>query len=517
MNIHTRKRAIFMRSVARRNDSFGADTEGFALSSQRKAQITRRNAVSAQEPKKFALSSQRKLSVLLIVGILILSAKECDMKPMGPGDGGDPEPVVAKPLRLARTVVADPGVTFATNDFFGRSIANVGDLDGDGGTVLAVGAINIDGVRGAIYLLSYDDEGALQSTKKIGHEVDETNGMAITLAPSLSTGDQFGYSIVNVGDLSGNGNTVLAVGAAGTDTGRGAVYLLPFSTSGNLASEPTKIASGIMNGPTLAATDRFAEDLANAGDLYGNKGTVLAVGAPGDDTGADAAGAIYLLSFNATGSLMETTKIASGTDNAPAGIARLDRFGVSVTNAGDLYGNKGTVLAVGAESDDAGGLTGSNRGAIYLLSFTAAGILDGTAKITHGLDETNASTNANAPILQIGELFGRSIANVGNLDGEGSTVLAVGANHASGDSGSEGGIHLLSFNASGSLASSTNIGHGTTNGPMLASNDKFGQSIANAGNLDGSGGRVLVVGATGAGSSAGEFHLLYFSPSADDE
>ena len=85
MKIHTRKRAIFMRSVARRNDSFGADTEGFALSSQCKAQITRRNAVSAQEPKKFALSSQRKLSVLLVVGIVILSAKECEMDPMGPG------------------------------------------------------------------------------------------------------------------------------------------------------------------------------------------------------------------------------------------------------------------------------------------------------------------------------------------------------------------------------------------------------------------------------------------------
>ena len=86
MKIHTRKRAIFMRSVDRRNDSFGADTEGFALSSQRKAQITRRNAVSAQEPKKFALSSQRKLSVLLVVGIVILSAKECEMGPGGDGD-----------------------------------------------------------------------------------------------------------------------------------------------------------------------------------------------------------------------------------------------------------------------------------------------------------------------------------------------------------------------------------------------------------------------------------------------
>ena len=89
MKIYPSKSSMLVRSVARRNDSFGADTEGFALSSQRKAQITRRNAVSAQEPKKFALSSQRKLSVLLVVGIVILSAKDCDMKPMGPGGDGD--------------------------------------------------------------------------------------------------------------------------------------------------------------------------------------------------------------------------------------------------------------------------------------------------------------------------------------------------------------------------------------------------------------------------------------------
>ena len=88
MQIHPSKRAMLMRSVDRRNDSFGADTEGFALSSQRKAQITRGNAVSAQEPKKFALSSQRKLSVLLMVGLVILSMAnaQCDMKPVGLGD-----------------------------------------------------------------------------------------------------------------------------------------------------------------------------------------------------------------------------------------------------------------------------------------------------------------------------------------------------------------------------------------------------------------------------------------------
>ena len=48
--------------------------------------VDRRNAVSAQKPKKFALSSQRKLSVLLVAGIIILSAKECEMGPGGDGD-----------------------------------------------------------------------------------------------------------------------------------------------------------------------------------------------------------------------------------------------------------------------------------------------------------------------------------------------------------------------------------------------------------------------------------------------
>ena len=111
MKIHTSKRAIVMRSVARRNDSFGADTEGFALSSQRKAQITRRNAVSAQEPKRFALSSQRKLSVLLVVGIVILSAKECEMDMMG--KGGD-KPVTFAYICTGGTAVEGTTTTEGT-------------------------------------------------------------------------------------------------------------------------------------------------------------------------------------------------------------------------------------------------------------------------------------------------------------------------------------------------------------------------------------------------------------------
>ena len=108
--------------------------------------------------------AMRMRVVLLVVGLVILSAKECEI-----------DPVVSDPLAPTRTVKVTHGVSLATEDYFGSSIAFAGDLDGDGGTVLAVGAALDDtggASRGAIYLLSYNAAGVLQSTKKIAHGVD---------------------------------------------------------------------------------------------------------------------------------------------------------------------------------------------------------------------------------------------------------------------------------------------------------------------------------------------------------
>ena len=581
MNIHTSKRAVFVRSFARRNDSFGADTEGFALSSQRKAQIDRRNAVSAQEPKKFALSSQRKLSVLLVVGIVILSAKECAMDPMGPGGdksfayicpngtvtegtakAADTEkcsacnegfnlsantcvasaPVVsvpvyqhplasalspAGPFSLANSAEVVHGKTLAIFDTFGKAVAFAGDLHDDGGTVLAVGAPRDDtnGTdRGAIYLLSYNASGVLQSTKKIASGVDETNTES-TLAPALANNENFGNSIANAGDLYGNGNTVLAVGATGENTFRGAIYLLSFNNATASLTGTTKIASGMTNAPSLAPGDGLGISIANAGDLDGGGGVVLAVGATGDDTGGNLAGAMYLLSFNPAGALQNTKKIAHNLDatnadsnaNAPS-LAADYGFGSSIANAGDLYGDGNTVLAVGSS----GTLFGiSDVGAIHLLSFSPTGTLQNIKQISHNLDETDADSNANAPRLLLNGRFGSSLANAGDLDGGGGVVLAVGATGDATGGISAGAIYLLSFNPAGSLSTiPTKITHSTINGPTLAANYSFGSSLASAGNLDGSGGRVLAIGGAGNSSAptnkTGALQLLYFSPPAEE-
>ena len=506
--ICTSKRAIFMRSV------------------------DRRNAVSAQEPKRFALSSQRKLAYLLVAGIIILSAKECEM---GPG-GGSPNPVVndpfasTGPLVIARAVEVNHGQPLLPDDRFGISVAFAGNLDGKGGTVLAVGASTSRGFNDdAIYLLSYDPTGALQSTKRIGHGVDETNeGAATKNTPTLVRGERFGASIANAGNLYGGGNTVLAVGATGDDTDgtdAGAIYLLSFNTSGSLTNT-TKITSEMDKGLSLANRDGFGSSIANAGDLDGGGGTVLAVGAQGDDTGGDNRGAMYLLSFNGNGVLQNTKKIAHGLDgtntasnnNAPTIIDEDANFGNSIANAGDLDGGGGTVLAVGAWGDNTGG---DAKGAMYLLSFNGNGVLQNTKKIAHDLDETNATSNNNAPTIGDQASFGSSIANAGDLDGGGGTVLAVGAFLAF---DTIGAVFLLSFDATGRITAPviqmSSRGLEPRN-PPTDGGDRFGSSLANAGNLDGRGGRVLAVGRPGSWAAqtnkTGALQLLYFSPPAEDE
>ena len=62
------------------------------------------------------------------------------------------------------------GPTLANGDHFGSSVASLGDLDGDGVTDLAVGAIG-DATgrtnRGAVYVLFMNANGTVKSSQKI--------------------------------------------------------------------------------------------------------------------------------------------------------------------------------------------------------------------------------------------------------------------------------------------------------------------------------------------------------------
>jgi hypothetical protein len=348
------------------------------------------------------------------------------------------------------------GPTLGPASFFGKSIASVGDLDGDGIVDLAVGARN-DSTgdygynRGAVYVLMLNADGTVKDSTKIAHE---TNG-----GPTLSDQDYFGASITSLGDLDGDGITDLAVGAdrdpiGGDGDFRGAVHVLLMNSDGTVKSG-TKIASGTNGGPTLGLNSFFGKSITAVGDLDGDGVTDLAVGARSDSTGDYGynRGAVYVLMLNSDGTAKSNRKIAHETNGGPT-LGNQDYFGSSLAGVGDLDGDGVPDLAVGAEGDYTGG-DGDRRGAVHVLLMNSDGTVKSGTKIASG---TNGG-----PTLGLNSFFGKSVAVVGDLNGDGVTDLAVGArSDSTGDYGyNRGAVYVLMLKGPDSETVSLSDGGGS--------------------------------------------------------
>ena len=244
-----------------------------------------------------------------------------------------------------------------------------------------------------------------------------------------------------------------------------------------------KIASDTSGGATLADGDLFGSSVASLGDLDGNGVTDLAVGASYDDTEGFNRGAVYVQFMNSNGTVQSSVKIASGTNGGPT-LEDADQFGISVASLGDLDGDGVIDLAVGADCDDT---NGGNRGAVHVLLLNANGTVKSTVKIARGMN--------GGPTLENTDIFGVSMASLGDLDGDGVTDLAVGAYFDDTGGYNRGAVHVLLLNANGTVKSSTKIADQLNGGPSLADGVNFGVSMASVGDLDGDGVTDLAVGA----------------------
>ena len=251
-------------------------------------------------------------------------------------------------------------------DFFGSSVATLGDLDGDGVPDVAVGAsLDDDGgsQHGAVWILFLNADGIVKSHQKISQTQGNFTGL-------FTSTEEFGSSVANLGDLDGDGVQDVAVGALGDDDGganRGAVWLLFLNVDGTVkAHQKISDTQGSFTG-VLDDTDFFGGSIANLGDLDGDGVQDVAVGANRDDDGGGDRGAVWVLFLNTDGTVKAHQKISDTQGSFGGVFDDNDQFGFSVTNLGDLDGDGAQDVAVGARRDDDGAPFDNNRGAVWVL------------------------------------------------------------------------------------------------------------------------------------------------------
>ena len=180
------------------------------------------------------------------------------------------------------------------DNFGGREVAILGDLDNDGTQEMAVGAFMSDGGKGAVWILSLDATNYNVVSKiKI---TENLNGFNDVLSSDEnangSFGAQFGHAMCAAGDLNGDGIGDLITGA--NQQNEGEAYIL-YLNADKTVKTYTKIdeAEGGFDF-TFNAGERFSRSISFVGDLRGDGSIAVNFGG---GVGPGGTGTLYLLFF----------------------------------------------------------------------------------------------------------------------------------------------------------------------------------------------------------------------------
>ena len=406
--------------------------------------------------------------------------------------------------------------TLDNSDFFGRSVAGIGDINNDGIEDIAAGALlDDDGGtdRGAVYVLFMDADGTVDDTTGFQKISDTTGGFTTT----LDNTEGFGISVAFIGDINNDGTGDITVGAHFDDDGgtdRGAVYVLGLTVSPSGSTDGTvradqKISDGTggLTANAPANDDQLAFSAAGIGDLNNDGVEDIVVGAVGDDDGGTDRGAVYILFMDADGTLDDTTPFQKISDTAGTFTETLDNgdfFGWAVGGIGDIDNDGIQDIAVGTTADDD---ENTNAGAVYILFMNANGTVSSSQKISGTAGDFTAT-------LDISDNFGYSVAGIGDLDKDGIEDIVVGAAFDDDGGTDRGASYILFLGVDGKVDGFQKIadGVGGLTGSTLANSDSFGFAVAAIGDLNNDGIEDIAVGAPGdddGGSDNGALYILF--------
>jgi hypothetical protein len=390
----------------------------------------------------------------------------------------------------------------------GTSVADVGDVNGDGFDDVLAGAPG-DG-QGRINLYYGSASGAFR-TPDWTYQGTQIYGGAATSGPTAG----FGTAVAGVGDFDHDGYDDFIVGAPGysyysyqTHQGSsGLGYVFRGGPAG-------PVFSAYLGGAFLSA---FGGSVAGGGDVNGDGvGDFVIAGA---GIVPDARPQVTLYTPTATGVFGQTTLVSSGSSGLPSVSIAPDVNGdgldeLVVTNFGigrvDVYyGRPGGILTtpsvtlqlpIPSSVAGTGDVNQDGYGDVLVgWQGTASLFLGGAAGL--------ATTPAWSFTGPIGSDFARSVSRAGDINEDGYADLLIGAPRAVVDSLTQGAVYLFLGGGAGPAMSPDWVGALTNQAGAL-----FGWALSPAGDYDADGFGDLIIGApafnSGGAPGAGRVDLV---------
>lgn len=282
---------------------------------------------------------------------------------------------------------------------------------------------------------------------------------------SSSAGDQYGFSVSNIGDFNNDGFDDIVIGAPyndDRDVDAGKAYII--LGGNNIDYIPDAVLNGSASGSTY---ENFGFCVSGAGDVNNDNYDDIAISAPYFGTGT---GRVFIYLGGPT---IDTT-----ADLIITGQSENLSFGYSVSGAGDINGDGFDDVIAGATTYS----TSTGRAYIFL----------GGSTMNNGIDLTMTG------IGSFNEL-GKSVSGAGDVNNDGYDDFIIGS---PGNSSGNGRANIY-FGGStlNNVADVIVTGQG--------SGGYFGTSVSCAGDVNNDTYDDVIIGAYGLNSNNGRIYIYY--------